>query len=67
MQLVVSVGTTLPLALQPTVAFGLPPSIFFTRHPISPSSLPALEGLFLLPLPTFSWVFPFTSSLPVLE
>ena len=30
-------------------------------------SLPELEDLFLLPLSIFSWVFPFFSSLPVLE
>ena len=30
-------------------------------------SLPALEDLFLLPLSIFSWVFPFISSLRVLE
>ena len=56
----------LPLALQPTVGFGLSNNIlpFF---PISIFSLPTLEDLFLLPLSIFSRVFPFLSSLPVLE
>jgi len=59
----------LPLALQPTVGFGLSNNIL----PFSPIyqqlsnfSLPKLEDLFLLPLSIFSWVFPFVSSLPVL-
>ena len=47
----------------PTVPFHfshLPPTL-------SIFSLPALEDLFLLPLSILSWVFPFFSSLPVLE
>ena len=41
---------------------------FFNLLPtLSIFSLPALEDLFLLPLSTFSRVFPFFSSLPVLE
>ena len=61
----------LPLALQTTVGFGLSNNVFpfFSYLPPTPSifSLPALEDLFLLPLPIFSWVFPFFLSLPVLE
>ena len=41
---------------------------FFCLPPtLSIFLLPALEDLFLLPLSVFSWVFPFFSSLPVLE
>ena len=44
------------------------PSIFSYLPPtLSIFSLPALEDLFLLPLSILSWVFPFFSSLPVLE
>ena len=44
------------------------PSIFSYLPPtLSVFSLPALEYHFLLPLSTFSWVFPFFSSLPVPE
>ena len=44
------------------------PSIFVCLPPtLSIFSLPALEDLFLLPLSIFSWVFPFFSSLHVLE
>ena len=61
----------LPLALQPTAGFWPVeqcPSIFSYPPPtLSIFSLPALEDLFLLPLSIFSWVFPFFSSLPVLE
>jgi len=61
----------LPLALQPTVGFGLSNNVlpFFSYLPptLSIFSLPALEDLFLLPLSIFSLVFPFFSSLPVLE
>jgi len=53
----------LPLALQPTKGFGLSNNVlpFFPYLPptLSIFSLPALEDLFLLPLPIFSWVFPF--------
>ena len=38
----------------------LPPTLSIFSHP-------ALEDLFLLSLSIFSWVFPFFSSLPVLE
>ena len=44
------------------------PSIFSYPPPtLSIFSLPALQDLFLLPLSIISWVFPFFSSLPVLE
>ena len=44
------------------------PSIFSCLPPtLSIFSIPALEDLFLLPLSILSWVFPFFSSLPVLE
>ena len=44
------------------------PSIFTYLPPtLSIFSLPALEDLFLLLLSIFSWIFPFFSSLPVLE
>jgi hypothetical protein len=61
----------LPLALQPTVGFGLLNNVLPFFSYLQPSlfifSLPALEDLFLLPLSIFSWVFTFFSSLPVLE
>ena len=61
----------LPLALQPTVGFGLPNNVFSIFSYLPPTlsifSLPALEDLFLLPLSIFSWVFSFFPSLPVLE
>jgi len=61
----------LPLAVQPTVGFGLSNNVllFFSYLPptLSIFSLPALEDLFLLPLSIFIWVFAFFSSLPVLE
>ena len=58
----------LPLALQPTVAFGLSNNVLPYLPPsLSIFSLPALEDLFLLPLSIPSWFFPFSSSLPVLE
>ena len=48
-------------------SYSLYPSIFPYLPPtLSIFSLPALD-LFLLPLSIFSWVFPFFSSLPVLE
>jgi len=60
----------LPLALQPTVGFGLSNKVlpFFSYLPptLSIFSLPALEDIFLLPLSIFSWVFP-SSSLSVLK
>jgi hypothetical protein len=40
---------------------------FFLSVTNSIFSLLALEDLFLLPLSIFSWVFPYVSSLPVLE
>jgi len=44
------------------------PSIFSYLPPaLSIFSLPAIEDFFLLPLSIFSSVFPFSSSLPVLE
>ena len=61
----------LPSALQPTVGFGLSnnvlPFFFYLPPTLSIFSLPAFEDLILLPLSIFSWVFPFFSSLPVLE
>ena len=61
----------LPLALQPTVGFGLSNNVlsFFSYLPptLSIFLLPALEDLFLLPLSILSWVFPFFSTLPILE
>ena len=60
-----SIGTTAHCGLwsveqHPSIFSHLPPTL-------SIFSLPALEELFLLPLSVFSWVFPFFSSLPVLE
>ena len=44
------------------------PSIFSYLPPtLSIFSIPPLEDLFLLPLSIFSWVLPFSSSLPVLD
>jgi len=40
---------------------------FFLSATLSIFSLPALKDLCLVPLSIFSWVFPFFSSLPVLE
>ena len=61
----------LPLALQPTVGFGLSNNVlpfFAICHQLSPSSHSQhLKISYLLPLSIFSWVFPFFSSLPVLE
>jgi len=61
----------LPLALQPTVDFDLSNNVlpFFSYLPptLSFFSLPALEDLFILHLSIVSWVFPFFSTLPVLE
>ena len=61
----------LPLALQPTVGFDLSNNVlpFFSYLPptLSFFSLPALEDLFILHLSIVSWVFPFFSTLPVLE
>jgi len=60
-----SIGTTAHCGLWPAEQC---PSIFSYQPPtLSIFSLPALEDLFLLPLSIFSWVFPFISSLPVLE
>ena len=59
-----SIGTTAHRGLWPvekclSICSYLPPTL-------SIFSLPAHEDLFLLPLSTFSWVFPFFSSLTVL-
>jgi len=60
-----SIVTTAHCGLWPV---GQCPSIFSYLPPtLSIFLLPALEDLFLLPLSIFSWVFPFFSSLPVLE
>jgi len=60
-----SIGTTAHCGLWPVEQC---PSIFSYLPPtLSIFSLPALEDLFLLPLSIFSWVFPFFSSLPILE
>ena len=60
-----SMGSTAHCGLWPVEQC---PSIFSYLPPtLSIFSLPALEDLFLLPLSIFSWVFPFFSSLPVLE
>jgi len=60
-----SIGTTAHSGLWPLEQC---PSIFSYLPPtLSIFSLPALEDLFQLPLSIFSWVFPFFSSLPVLE
>ena len=60
-----SLGTTAHCGLWPVEQY---PSIFSYLPPtLSIFSLPALEDLFLLPLSIFSWVFPFFSSLLVLE
>ena len=60
-----SIGTTAhcglwPVEQCPSILSYLPPTL-------SIFSFPALEDLFLIPLSIFSWVFPFFSSLPVLE
>ena len=60
-----SIGTTAHCGLWPVEQC---PSIFSYMPPtLSIFSLPALEDLFVLPLSIFSSVFPFFSSLPVLE
>ena len=60
-----SIGTTAHCGLWPVTQC---PSIFSYLPPtLSSFSLPVLEALFLLPLSILSWVFPFFSSLPVLE
>ena len=60
-----SIGTTAHCGLWPVEQC---PSIFsYLPTTLSIFSLPALEDLILLPLSIFSWVFPFFSSLPVLE
>jgi len=60
-----SIGTTAHCGLWPVEQC---PSVFSYLPPtLSIFSLPALEDRFLLPLSIFSWVFPFFSSLPVLE
>ena len=60
-----SIGTTAhceiwPVEQCPSIFSFLPPTLFIF-------SLPSLEDLFLLPLSILSRVFPFFSSLPVLE
>ena len=60
-----SIGTTAHCGLCPVEKC---PSIFSYLPPtLSIFSLPAREDLFLLPLSILYWVFPFFSSLPVLE
>ena len=60
-----SIGTTAHCRLWPVEQC---PSIFsYLPQTLSIFSLPALDDPFLLPLSVFSWVFPFFSSLPVLE
>ena len=60
-----SIGTTAHCELWPVEQC---PSIFSYLPPtLSIYLLPALEDLFLLPLSILSWVFPFFSSLPILE
>jgi len=60
-----SIGTTAHCGLWPVEQC---PSIFSYLPPtLSSFSLPTLEDLFLLPLSIFCWVFPFFSSLLVLE
>jgi hypothetical protein len=60
-----SIGTTARCGLWPVEKY---PSIFSYLSPtLSIFSLLALEDLFLLPLFIFSWVFPYVSSIPVLE
>ena len=60
-----SIDTTAHCGLRPVEKC---PSIFSYLPPtLSIFSLPALEDLFLLPLSVISWVFPFFSSLPVLQ
>ena len=60
-----SIGTTAHCVLWPVEKCS---SIFSYLPPtFSIFSLPALEDLFLLPHSIFSWVFPFFSSLPVLQ
>jgi hypothetical protein len=60
-----SIGTTACCGLWPVEQY---PSIFSYLSPtLSIFSLLALEDLFLLPLSILSWVFPYVSSLPVLE
>jgi hypothetical protein len=63
--LLFSIGTTARCGLCPVDQC---PSIFsYLSTTLSIFSLLALEDLFLLPLSIFSWVFPYVSSLPVLE
>jgi hypothetical protein len=60
-----STGSTARCGLWPVEQY---PSIFSYLSPtLSIFSFLALEDLFLLPLSIFSWVFPYVSSLPVLE
>jgi len=60
-----SIGTAAHCGLWPVEQC---PSIFSYLPPtLSIFSLQALEDLFLLPLSILSWVFPFFSSLPVLD
>ena len=59
------IGTTAHSLLWPVEQC---PSIFSYLPPtLSIFLLKAVEDLFLLPLSIFSWVFPFFSSLPILE
>ena len=60
-----SIGTTAHCGLWPVEQ--CPSSFSYLPPTLSIFSLPALEDLFLLPFSIFSWVFPFFSSLPVLE
>ena len=60
-----SIGTTAHCGLWPVEKC---PSIFSYLPPtLSIFSFPAHEDLFLLPISILSWIFPFFSSLPVLE
>jgi hypothetical protein len=60
-----SIGTTVRCGLRPVEQY---PTIFsYLSQTLSIFSLLALEDLFLVPLSIFSWVFPYVSSLPVLE
>ena len=60
-----SIGTTAHCGLWPVEQ--CPSTFSYLPQTLSIFSLPTLEDLFLLPLSIFSWVFPFFSSLPVLE
>ena len=60
-----SIGTTTHCGLWPVEQ--CPSTISYLPPTLSIFSLPALEDHFLFPLSIFPWVFPFFSSLPVLE